>query len=161
MAWRVLLPALAVLLSGCLTAREPAFDESNSRPVGEIPEFLNFVEAWERFGTDNDAPREMIRNGARGLTMDGAVIVQQNGGYVAVGTLGARPLTCVVFADDRIEERAATHGVTLAVHNPRDMKRDHQPLSVTADGAPQALDEFIRDQFTNGRRACLAPARED
>lgn len=161
MAWRVILPALAVLLSGCLTAREPAFDASNSRPVGDIPDFVHFVEAWERFGADNGAPRDMIRNGARGVTVDGAVVVQQNGGYIAVGTFGARPLMCVVFADDRIEERAATHGVTLALHNPNDVSRDDQPLSLAADGTPQALDAFIRDQFANGRLACLAPARQD
>lgn len=159
MAWRMLLAVVVVLLSGCLTAREPAFDASNSRPVGDIPGFVTFVEAWERFGTENGSPREMIRNGERGVTVDGVVVVQQDGGYIAVGTLGKRPLICVVFADDRLEERAAMHGVKVAVHNPRDMNRDTQPLSVAADGSSEALEAFIRDQFANGRLACLAPAR--
>ncbi len=63
-----LLAGAAMLLGGCLSTPEPVFDETNSLPVGEIPEFIAFADAWESFVGADDSPREMIADGGRGLS---------------------------------------------------------------------------------------------
>lgn len=162
MTLRGLLLGAAALLSGCLTTGEPVFDETNSRPVGEIPDFLAFVEAWEGFGGAENSPRELIEEGARGVVVDGVPVVQDGSAtYFAVGTLGERPITCVVFADARMEQVAAEHGVTVEIARREGMALDDQPVPVEADGPKPALEAFVRDQFANERLACIAPARPE
>ena len=156
---RVFLVGVTVLLAGCLTTREPVFDESNSRALGEMPEFLAFVETWEGFGGTDGSPRELIEDGERGIVVDGITVVQEHEDYFAVGTLGARPILCMVFADDRMEQVAAEHGGEVEIQRREGMSLDDQPVPVRADGPRPALEAFVRDQFASQRLACIAPAR--
>jgi hypothetical protein len=149
----------ALLLAGCLSTPEPVFDASNSRPVAEIPEFMAFVEGWESFGARDGSPRELIEDGARGIVVDGVVVVQENADYYAVTMMGQRPLMCVIYADDSLPGVAAGHSVTVEVEKPADRSLDDGPVPVVADGPPEALVAFIRDQFANQRLACIAQRR--
>ena len=40
------LASVALVLAGCLSTAEPVLDASNSRPVGDIPEFIAYADAW-------------------------------------------------------------------------------------------------------------------
>ena len=63
---QALLVGAALLLAGCLSTKEPVFDATNSLPVGEIPEFLAYVEAAEAFSGPANSPRKLVAEGARG-----------------------------------------------------------------------------------------------
>ncbi len=150
-----LLAGAALLLSGCLSTPEPVFDETNSLPVGEIPEFMAFADAWESYVAKGGSPRGLIDEGGRGVVIDGIVVVQAEG-YFALAVIGGRPVTCMIYADDSIEAVAEAHGVTIEVDTPDDRSIDDLPVAVEADGPPEALVAFIRDQFANQRLACIA-----
>ena len=157
---RIALALAAVsLLAGCLTTPEPVFDETNSKPLEEIPEFLAFADAWESFVAAGGSPRELIEDGGRGILIDDMIVVQEYSDYYAFGILGGRPIACLVFADNGIEAVAASHGVTVEVTTQEGATRDDAPAQVDADGPPEALVAFIRDQFANQRLACLANPR--
>jgi hypothetical protein len=156
-----LLAASALLLGGCLSTKEPVFDASNSKPVAEIPEFMAFVDGWERFASPGESPRKLIEDGARGVVVDGVVVVQENSDYYAVAMMGQRPLMCMVYADDTMERVAAAQGVTVDIDKPEDRTLDETPVPVLADGPPEKLVGFIRDQFANQRLACIAARRGD
>ncbi len=153
-----LLAGAALLLGGCLSTKEPVFDETNSLPVGEIPEFIAFADAWDSYVARNGSPRELIAEGARGFIIDGIVVVQAEG-YFALAVIGGRPVTCMIYADDSIEAVAEAHGVTVEFDMPDDRSFDGVPVAVEADGPPEALIAFIRDQFANQRLACIAIRR--
>ncbi|MCZ6653942.1 MAG: hypothetical protein O7D91_13060 [Planctomycetota bacterium] len=154
-----LLAAAALLLGGCLSTKEPVFDASNSLPVGEIPEFIVFADVWDSYVARNGSPRELIAEGARGVVIDGIVVVQERSDYYALAIMGGRPVTCLIYADDSIEAVAEAHGVTVEVDIPDDRSIDDGPVPVEADGPPEALAAFIRDQFANQRLACMAAPR--
>jgi len=160
----VLLAGMALLLTGCLSTKEPVFDETNSLPVGEIPEFFAFVDAWESFVSADESPREMIAQGRRGIIVDGILVVQDNAEYFAVAVVAGRPLACVIHADQSIQAVAAKHGVTVEVDQsepgaePGDLN-SLGPVPVRADGPPEALMAFIRDQFANQALACSMQRR--
>ena len=155
-----LLAGAALLLGGCLSTKEPVFDASNSLPVGEIPEFIAFVDAWESFVGADDSPREMIADGGRGIIVDGILVVQDRAGYYAVAVIAERPLACVIYADQSIKTVAAAHGVTVEIDRSESEELGLlSPVPVEADGPPEALVAFIRDQFANQRLACLAAPR--
>ncbi len=158
----VLLAAVLLLL-GCLTASGPILDETNSRPVGEIPEFLTLVDAWESFSGADGSPRELIAEGARGIVLDGMVVVQEGTGYFVLAMLGPRPATCAVYADHDIEGHAGRFGVTVEVGRADSDRIDaiELPAPVAADGSKEALMAFIRDQFANRRLVCIANPRKD
>ncbi len=151
-----LLAGVALLLGGCLSTKEPVFDASNSRPIGEIPEFVVFVETWENYAGKDGGPRQLIARGDRGVVIDGIVVVQEHSNYYALAMIGERPVTCLIYADDSIEAVAEAHGVTVEVNTPDDRSIDDAPVPVEADGPPEALVAFIRDQFANQRLACIA-----
>jgi len=153
--------ALAALaaLGGCLTTAKPVFDETNSRPLAEIPEFLAFADLWEGYVADGNSPRELAEAGERGIVIDGMVVVQEHSDYYAMGIMGGRPISCVIYADKNIEAVAAEHGVTIEVTQQEGVTRDDAPAQVDADGPPEALVAFIRDQFTNQRLACIGNPR--
>ena len=154
-----LLAGAAMLLGGCLSTPEPVFDETNSLPVGEIPEFIAFADAWESYVAKGGSPRGLIDEGGRGVVIDGIVVVQAEG-YYALAVIGGRPVTCMIYADASIEPVAAAHGVTVEVDTPDDdWSIDDLPVAVEADGSPEALVAFIRDQFANQRLACIAIRR--
>jgi len=155
----VLLVGAALLLGGCLSTKEPVFDETNSLPVGEIPEFIAFADAWESFVAKGGSPRGMIDDGGRGVVVNGIVVVQEHSDYYALAVIGGRPVTCMIYADDSIEAVAEAHGVTVEVDQPDDRSIDDGPVPVEADGPPEALVAFIRDQFANQRLACIAAPR--
>ena len=148
----------AVLLGGCLSTPEPVFDATNSLPVGEIPEFIAFADAWDSYVGKGGSPRGLIDEGGRGVVIDGFVVVQAEG-YFALAVIGGRPVTCMIYADDSIEAVAEAHGVTVEVDIPDDRSIDDGPVPVEADGPPEALAAFIRDQFANQRLACMAAPR--
>ncbi len=155
-----LLAGAALLLGGCLSTKEPVFDATNSLPVGEIPEFIAFVDAWESFVGAEDSPREMIADGRRGIIVDGILVVQDKTEYYAVAVIADRPLACVIYADQSITTVAAAHGVTVEI----DLSDSEElgslyPVPVEADGPPDALIAFIRDQFANQALACSMPKR--
>ncbi|HUS55369.1 MAG TPA: hypothetical protein VMY41_15370 [Thermohalobaculum sp.] len=155
-----LLAGAALLLGGCLSTKEPVFDETNSLPLGEIPEFIAFVDAWENFVNADDSPREMIAEGGRGIVVDGILVVHDKAEYFAVAMVAGRPLACVIHADHTIEAVAAAHGVTVELD--KSELGDPFPLGpvpVAADGPPEALMTFIRDQFANQALACTMPKR--
>ena len=155
-----LLASAALLLGGCLSTKEPVFDASNSLPVGEIPEFIAFVDAWDSFVDPDDSPRKLIAEGVRGVVVDGNVVIQEKSEYYAFGMLGGRPISCVIYADDSIESFAAAHGATVEVdRSEAEVRGVLVPVPVAADGPPEALVAFIRDQFANQRLACLATPR--
>ena len=135
------------------------FDETNSVPVSEIPEFIAFADAWNSYGAKGGSPRELIAEGARRVVIDGIVVVQERSDYYALATIGGRPVTCMIYANDSIEAVAEAHGVTVEVDTPDDRSIDDGPVPVEADGPPEALVAFIRDQFANQRLACLANPR--
>jgi hypothetical protein len=156
----VLLAGMALLLTGCLSTKEPVFDETNSLPVGEIPEFIAFVDAWESFVGADDSPREMTAQGGRGIIVDGILVVQDKAEYFAVAVVAGRPLACVIHADEAIQAVAAKHGVTVELDNPEPGDLNSiGPVPVRADGSPEALMAFIRDQFTNQALACSMQRR--
>jgi hypothetical protein len=147
--------AASLLLSGCLTTSEPVFDDGNSTALAEMPEFLAFVDTWERFVGEKDSPRELAENGGRGIMVDGLIVVQERSDYYAFAIVGGRPLGCVIYADDTIEEVAKGHGVTVEVDRSRQDQADILvPVQVDADGPPEALVAFIKDQFANQALAC-------
>ena len=154
------LAGAALLLGGCLSTAEPVFDASNSRAVGDIPEFMSFVEAWEVFFKNGGSPRGLIDDGARGIVVDGIVVVQENSEYYTMAMMGDRPVSCIIYADDTIEKVASAHGVTVDVRLPDGKKIDDTPVPVRADGPTEALVAFIRDQFANQRLACIAASRD-
>ncbi len=155
-----LLAGAALLLGGCLSTKEPVFDESNSLPVGEIPEFNAFVDAWESFVGAEDSPREMIADGGRGIIVDGILVVQDGAEYYAVAVIADRPLACVIYADHSITTVAAAHGVTVEIdRSDAEELGLLSPVPVKADGPPEALVAFIRDQFANQALACSMPKR--
>jgi hypothetical protein len=154
-----LLAVAVLLLGGCLSTPEPVFDESNSLPVGEIPEFMAFADAWESYVGKGGSPLGLIDDGGRGVVIDGMVMVQEHSDYYALAMIGGRPVTCMIYADDRIEAVAEAHGVTVEVDTPDDRSIDDGPVPVEADGPPEALVAFIRDQFANQRLACIAARR--
>jgi hypothetical protein len=154
-----LLAGAAMLLGGCLSTKEPVFDETNSLPVGEIPEFMAFADAWDSYVARNGSPRELIAEGGRGVVVDGIVVVQEHSDYYALAMMGGRPLTCMIYADGSIEAVAEAHGVTVEVDKSDDRSIDDGPVLVEADGPPEALVAFIRDQFANQRLACMAAPR--
>ncbi len=153
-----LLAGAAMLLGGCLSTPEPVFDETNSLPVGEIPEFIAFADAWESYVAKGGSPRGLIDEGGRGVVIDGIVVVQAEG-YYALALIGGRPVTCMIYAEDSIETVAEAHGVTVEFDMPDDRSFDGVPVAVEADGPPEALIAFIRDQFANQRLACIAIRR--
>ncbi len=153
-----LLAVAVLLLGGCLSTPEPVFDETNSLPVGEIPEFIAFADAWESYVAKGGSPRGLIDEGGRGVVIDGIVVVQAEG-YYALAVIGGRPVTCMIYADDSIEAVAEAHGVTVEFDMPDDRSFDGVPVAVEADGPPEALIAFIRDQFANQRLACIAIRR--
>lgn len=155
----ILALAVALVLPGCLTSKEPAFDATNSLPVGEIPEFLAVADAWEGYVTANGSPRELIAEGARGIVVDGIVVVQEHNDYYAMAMMGGRPMVCVIYAQERIGDVAKAQGVTVEVAEPESGSIDDQPVNVTADGPRDALATFVRDQFANQRIACLGHPR--
>lgn len=156
----ILLACATLLLAGCLTTTKPVFDETNSKPVAEIPEFLAYADAWETFVAASGTPRELIATGARGVVIDGFVVVQEHADYYAFTTIGGRPLSCVIFADKNIETVAKAHGVTIEIQQREGIATiDDAPANVTADGPDAALLAFVRDQFANQRLACLATPR--
>lgn len=155
-----LLAGAALLLGGCLSTKEPVFDASNSLPVGEIPEFIAFVDAWESFVGADDSPREMIADGGRGIIVDGILVVQDRAGYYAVAVIAERPLACVIYADQSIKAVAAAHGVTVEIDRSESEELGLlSPVPVKVDGPPEALVAFIRDQFANQALACSMPKR--
>ncbi|MGR3717778.1 MAG: hypothetical protein ACU0B1_13655 [Thermohalobaculum sp.] len=154
-----LLASAALLLGGCLSTKEPVFDATNSLPVGEIPEFVAFAEAWDSYVAKGGSPRGLIDEGGRGVVIDGIVVVQEHSDYYALAVIGRRPVTCMIYADDSIEAVAEAHGVTIEVDTPDDRSIDDGPVPVEADGPPEALVAFIRDQFANQRLACIAARR--
>ena len=155
-----LLAGAALLLGGCLSTKEPVFDATNSLPVGEIPEFIAFVDAWESFVGADDSPREMIADGGRGIIVDGILVVQDRAEYYAVAVIADRPLACVIYADQSIKKVAAAHGVTVEIDRSESEELGLlSPVPVKADGPPEALVAFIRDQFANQAPACSMPKR--
>jgi hypothetical protein len=155
-----LLAVAALLLGGCLSTKEPVFDASNSLPVGEMPEFIAFVDAWESFVGADDSPREMIADGGRGIMVDGILVVQDKAEYYAVAVIAGRPLACVIHADHSIMTVAEAHGVTVEVDSSQAEELSLlMPVPVRADGPPEALVAFIRDQFANEALACSLPKR--
>jgi hypothetical protein len=156
----ILAGAALLLLSGCLKTTQPVFDASNSQPVGELAEFLAFVDVWEKFTGEDDSPRALIASGERGIIMDGLIVVQERDEYYAFAIVGGRPLACVINADETIEDVAQAHGVTVEVDRPEAAQQDVLvPVSVTADGPPEALLAFVKDQFANQALACSMPKR--
>ncbi len=155
-----LLAGAALLLGGCLSTKEPVFDATNSLPVGEIPEFIAFVDAWESFVGAEDSPREMIAAGGRGIIVDGILVVQDRAAYYAVAVIADRPLACVIYADQSLETVAAAHGVAVEIdRSDSEELGSLYPAPVEADGPPEALIAFIRDQFANQALACSMPKR--
>ena len=154
-----LLAGAALLLGGCLTTKEPAFDASNSTPVGEIPEFMAFVDGWEGFVGMDGSPRGLIDDGGRGIVIDGMVVVQERSDYYALAMLGGRPISCMIYADDSMASVAEAHGVTVEIGEPDGRSIDDAPVPVEADGPQEALVAFIRDQFANQQLACIAIRR--
>ncbi len=110
-----LLAGAALLLGGCLSTKEPVFDESNSSAVGEIPEFIAFADAWDSYVARNGSPRELIAEGARGVVIDGIVVVQEHSDYTALAMIGGRPVTCVIYANDSIEAVARSNRASAPV----------------------------------------------
>jgi hypothetical protein len=155
-----LLACAALLLGGCLSTKEPVFDASNSRPVGEMPEFIAFADAWESFIGAEDSPREMVADGGRGIIVDGILVIQDGADYYAVAVVADRPLSCVIHADSSIEAVAEAHGVTVEVnHSDAEDLSALVPVPVRAIGPREALVAFIRDQFANQALACSMPKR--
>ena len=155
-----ILAYVTLLLSGCLSTPQPVFDQTNSRPLSEIPEFAAFVDAWEGFSGDQDSPRELIAEGARGIVVDGILVVQERNEYFAVAVVSGRPLACVINADRTIHEVAASHGVSVELDEPEIGEIDSlSPVPVKADGPAEGLLAFIRDQFANQALACSMPKR--
>ncbi len=155
-----LLAGAAMLLGGCLSTPEPVFDETNSLPVGEIPEFIAFADAWESFVGADDSPREMIADGGRGIIVDGILVVQDKTEYYAVAMIADRPLACVIYADHSIVAVAEVHGVTVELDRSDSEELGLlSPVPVEAYGPPDALIAFIRDQFANQALACSMPKR--
>lgn len=152
--------AAAVLLSACLSTSEPVLDQTNSLPVGEIPQFIEVVEAWESFVGTDGSPRELIADGARGVMVDDILVVQENSDYYAMAVIGGRPVACFVHADETIEEVAKAHGVTVEIdRSDTEYMGTLGPKAVEADGPPEALLAFVRDQFANQALACTMPKR--
>jgi len=153
--------AAALLLPGCLTTKHPVFDETNSRPVAEMPEFMALLEAWEAFSGPDGSPRELITEGARGIVVDGIVVAQERSDYFALTMLAGRPATCAIYADRDLEATASSFGVTVAVDREDRDSLDvvEMPAPVLADGRRKALMAFIRDQFANQRLVCIANPR--
>jgi hypothetical protein len=149
-------------VSGCLTTSKPVLDETNSRPVAEIPEFLAFVDSWERFSGTDGSPRELVAEGARGIVLDGMVVVQEGTGYFVLAMLGPRPATCAVYVDRDIERQASRFGVTVRTERADSDRIDavDLPAPVVADGSKEALMAFIRDQFAHQRLVCVANPRK-
>ena len=155
-----LLADAALLLGGCLSTKEPVFDATNSLPVGEIPEFIAFVDAWESFVGADDSPREMIADGGRGIIVDGILVVQDRAEYYAVAVIADRPLACVIYADQSIKTVAAAHGVAVEIdRSDSEELGSLYPALVEADGSPDALMAFIQDQFANQALVCSLPKR--
>jgi hypothetical protein len=147
-------------LCGCLSTPEPVFDASNSRAVGDIPEFMAFVDAWESFVGADDSPREMIADGGRGIIVDGVLVVQDKAEYYAVSVVADRPMACVIYADEYTGTVAAAHGVTVEIDRSDSGELGLlSPVPVKADGPTDALIAFIRDQFANQALACNMPKR--
>ena len=156
----MLLAGTALLLGGCLTTPKPVFDETNSLPVAEIPQFVAFVDNWESFVGSDDSPRELIAQGGRGVLVNGILVVQERNEYYALTVVAGRPLACVIYADDSIEKAAAAHGVTVEVERSEEAQRDVlTPVPVEAAGPPEALMAFIQDQFANQSLAYNMPKR--
>lgn len=153
------LTAAALMLSGCLSTPEPVFDASNSLPVGDIPEFIAYADAWEGFVGKEDSPRELIADGGRAIVVDGIIVVQENAEYYALAMLGGRPVSCVIYAEDIIQSVAMAQGVTVELETEEGKSIDNAPIPVRADGSMGALVAFIRDQFANQRLACVAARR--
>jgi len=158
---RTIVAALGIVLalSGCLTTKQPVFDESNSLPVAEIPEFMAAVEAWEAYHGTDGSPREMIAQNLRGIAVDGFAVVQENSDYFAFAVIGNRPVFCAIYAEEGIAVAAKSQGVSVEVDWPDEERWRDLPVPVTADGPKEALMAFIRDQFANQRLACLAQAK--
>jgi len=110
-----LLAGATLLLSGCLSTPEPVFDETNSLPVGEIPEFIAFADAWDSYVARNGSPRELIAEGARGFVIDGIIVVQKHSDYYALAMMGERPVSCLIYADDSIEAVARSNRASAPV----------------------------------------------
>jgi hypothetical protein len=155
----VVLASAVLALGGCLSTAEPVFDASNSRAVGEIPEFIAYAEAWEQFVGKKGSLRDLIDNGGRGIVVDGIIVVQENAEYYALAMMGGRPVSCVIYAEDIIQAVAEQQGVTVEVDIPEGKSIDDAPVTVRADGSTEALAAFIRDQFANQRLACVAARR--
>ena len=160
----IILVFSALLLSGCLSTKEPVFDATNSLPLGDIPEFIDFADAWENFVSDDDSPREMIARGGRGIVVDGILVVQDKTEYFAVSVVAGRPLACVIHVDQNIEAVAVAHGVTVEVDRSgsaaeSDDLSSLDPVPVWTEGPPEALMAFIRDQFANQALACSMQRR--
>jgi len=150
---------VALVLGGCLSTAEPVLDASNSRPVGDIPEFIAYADAWEQFVGKKGSLRELIDNGGRGIVVDGIVVVQENAEYYALAMMGGRPVSCVIYAEDIIQAVAEAQGVTVELDVDEGKNLNDAPVTVRADGSPEALVAFIRDQFANQRLACVAARR--
>lgn len=156
---KALLVGAALLLAGCLSTKEPVFDATNSLPVGEIPEFLAYVEAAEAFSGPANSPRKLVAEGARGTVVDGILVVQDKTRYYALVTIGRRPVTCMVWADRDFEKLAADWGISVVVKDTDERDREDGPVPVEADGPKQALAAYIREQFASQRLACIANRR--
>jgi hypothetical protein len=147
-------------LCGCLSTPGPVFDASNSRAVGDIPEFMAFVDAWESFVGADDSPCAMIADGGRGIIVDGILVVQDKAEYYAVAVIADRPLACVIYADEYMEKVAAAHGVTVEIDRSDSEELGLlSPMPVKANGPPDALIAFISDLFANQALACNMPKR--
>jgi len=153
------LVSAVLALGGCLSTPEPVLDATNSRAVGDIPEFMAYTDAWEEFVGTEGSPRELIANGERGIVVDGIVVVQENAEYFALAMMGGRPVSCVIYAEDIIGAVAESHGVTVEVITPEGKNINDAPVSVMAEGPTEALVSFIREQFANQRLACAAARR--
>ena len=152
--------AACLMLQACLTTTKPAFDELNSVAAGDAPALVAFVEAWEAKMGAEDSPRELITNKNRVHEIDGLVIVQEVRGemadYYAVGLMGSRPVLCLVH-DEKLDEIAARHGVTLEVKR-EEGNDDTMPAAMTADGTKEQLFKFVIDAYTDGMLTCQVPS---
>jgi hypothetical protein len=153
------LASVALVLAGCLSTAEPVLDASNSRPVGDIPEFIAYVDAWEGFVGKKDSPRALITDGGRAIVVDDIIVVQENAEYFALAMMGGRPVSCVIYTEDIIQAVAEAQGVTVELDIEDGKGINDAPVPVRADGSTEALVAFIRDQFANQRLACVAARR--
>lgn len=153
-------------VAGCLQTTSPAFDETNSVAAAESAALAALALAWDGYyDSPEDGPRELMETpGARAVEIGDMIVVQapdfvgdpETGArrtvwlYVAYRMQDARPVHCVIDADETIHGTARDLGVEIVVEG----HGEDYPPDVTASGDPAALFAFVRQVFTTGDLAC-------